>query len=159
MSDLVQVSNEQVRYILDNVQDFVDLPDDEREPYVPERDKTDFEDWNPVNAEGLTPQMVVLDALIRRLAESDVPSVGNAPANIDPAASGIWRKLMRDTGFSRGLGGRSATQQWAIAEYVFTLRVLKHGRRPYVGWTQANTDAFASRVKSIRDRQKQACRQ
>lgn len=45
VTDLVQMSNEQIRYILDNANDFL-LDVDEDDGYTPEKDKPNFEDWN-----------------------------------------------------------------------------------------------------------------
>jgi hypothetical protein len=40
------MSHEQIRYVLDNAEEFLlDLSDDE--DYIPEKDKPNFIDWNP----------------------------------------------------------------------------------------------------------------
>jgi hypothetical protein len=44
VTDLVEVGNEQLRYVLDNASDFLESVGQD---YVPNRKKPNFEDWNP----------------------------------------------------------------------------------------------------------------
>lgn len=149
VTDLVSVSHEQMRYILDNSEEFLlDLKDDP--DYIPDGDKPNFIDWQPPEGHAEGAYRDVIELLPPVIAGS-VPSASYPPTGITGAkAKSLWKELMTSPKFVHSLKGRPTGMQWAIAHHVHVLRCNKHKVKPFDYWTPDHQKKFDNRHKAMK---------
>ena len=139
------MSNEQLRYVLDHHEDFLDDEDIAR--YTPEGDKPNFQDWNPPSGhtEGTT------KTALKGPEVQPLPGVNYPPHGIvkGSPAHRQWKELMSSENFKNALKGKPAPIQWAIAHHAHTLKCRKHKVKPFSWWTPEHKEKFETKLKGI----------
>lgn len=145
VTDLVSMSNEQMRFVLDNADEFLlhDVDD-----YIPEGAKKNFEDWNPPDGHvtGKVQVQVQKIALKQTLPAKDYPLRGIEKGT---PAHKMWSELMDSDNFRQVLKSKPPQQQWAIAHHAHVLKCRKNKVKPFSWWTPEHKSKFETKLKKI----------
>jgi hypothetical protein len=151
VTDLVSMSHEQMRYILDNAEEFLlDLKDDP--DYIPDGDKPNFIDWNPPEGHTEGAYRALVDVLpdLEVDAKQALPSASYPPSGVKGAkAKRLWQELMTSKKFVKALRGRPPGVQWAIAHHTHVLRCTRNQVKPFGYWTPEHQKKFDTRHKAM----------